>query len=392
MNFLEKVASFADQYTNTTETEDGVLFKVAADMDVTYADMVALHNITNANVFTGEGLEKIAEDAEPSRIAMVGDLWEKIASGEIGEEGIVMAAGEIPLEDDEIGFILTQLDKQAEEAGIEGFEAEEAGIIADDETWEKIAEVHEYLEDAGLDAMSALDFAVDMMNAEDDEASEKVAAEYEDIEDEAFDKIAEAIDYLSDTEGAYDLMESYDKEAKSIVQNVGEFLSKDRRTIKDTVKQTAKKGWEGYKKAIKGEGKKGLRKKISEGKTNISKGNELKDTAAKGHKARNEALANYKKKDSMTVETSFGGKKKTPSPKTGAKSAVEKAQAKSGKKTADDLGGRSEYLKGQEKALGKNKKALRKINTHQAAAVGGTALVAGGGAAAAYNAAKSDNN
>jgi len=211
MEFLTKVAKFADEYNEAAEGTEGDLLKVASNNDVTYADMVALHNTTEANIFTQEGLIKVAGDAEPSRIALVGDLWEKIASEEIGEEGIRAFADQIDMSDSEIQFVLEAIDKQAEDAGI--FDAE---LEADQETWDKVAEAHDFLVDAELDPSEALAFAGAYMNAESEEegAGEKVAAEYGDMDQESFDKIAEAFDFLSDIENAPALMDELTKVAR----------------------------------------------------------------------------------------------------------------------------------------------------------------------------------
>lgn len=377
MNFLEKVASFADQYSNTAEGEEGILLKVASDMDVRYEDMVALHNIVDANVFTGEGVVKIAEEAEPSRLAMVGDLWEKIANEEIGEEGMLLAAEEIGMDSEEIAFVLDALDKQAEEAGLyadeDGKEAvagegegegEEAGITADDATWEKIAEAHTFLADADIDVMAALDFAVDMSEAEDEEAGEKVASEYGDLDDEMMDKIAEAVEFLGDVDGAYDLMDAYDKEAKSLLQSGADFVTKDRRSVGKAVSD----GFGKYKAAITGAGSKKVKKRLKLNEKRVSLGRESNQKRSAATKASAEKIR-------------AGGAGKSKSVQDKANSLALKKETK-GKQAMKSLNKRQA---GREAAVTGDKKSLKQIRTTQAKAVGGTALVAGGGAAAAYN-------
>lgn len=211
MEFLTKVAKFADDYNEAADGTEGDLLKVASNNDVSFADIVALHNVTSANIFTGENLVKLAADMEPSRIAAVGELWEKIAADEIGDEGIRAFADGIDLDDSEIQYILEAIDKQAEEAGV----FDESEIHADQETWDKIAEAHDFLVAADIDPVEALAFADAYMNAEEAEegAGEKVAAEYSDIDQESFDKIAEAFDFLADIENAPGLMAELTKVA-----------------------------------------------------------------------------------------------------------------------------------------------------------------------------------
>lgn len=214
MEFLEKVAAFADQLTSAeNEQEQEALLKVASDMDVGYEDVVAFHNILEGNIFTGENLVKVAEEIEPSRIAYVGDLWEKLATGEVGPEAVEVYSEELGLSPEETVFILDQLDKKAEEAGLF---AEPADQFIDEVAIEKVAEAYEYLAESGIDPMAAMDFAVEMLNAENEEEGEKIASEYEGLDDETLDKVAEVVEYLADVPNAYELMDIYDKEAGKV--------------------------------------------------------------------------------------------------------------------------------------------------------------------------------
>jgi len=88
-------------------------------------------------------------------------------------------------------------------------------VYADEAVWEKIAEVHSELVHAGIDPVQGLIFADEFNEAPNDYLQEKVAAEWEEWDAGDIDKIAEAVNYLSDIEGIHmvDLMESYDKEA-----------------------------------------------------------------------------------------------------------------------------------------------------------------------------------
>ncbi len=372
MNFLIKVAEFADQYANVSPEEEAGFLKVASDMEVGFADMAALHNVTSANVFTGEGIVKIAEDAEPSRIALVGDLWEGLVNEQLGTETIKIASDQIGLDPEEISFLLDHLDKQAEEAGILGGEDE---VMADDETWEKIAEAHKYLSDANIEIMPALDFASDMIAAEDDEAGEKVAAEYSDLDDDTFDKIAEAIEYLSGVEGAYELMDAYDKEAGSILGAVGTGVSAindglhKNITIKG-IKDGVKKAKDGYVNMVKGKHKDHAKKAIRRTAKDIE-----------FHKAKKDKLI----KDEAGFQT---GKYDRPSE---SKSGFFSGSNPDYHKTTED--GMQNSIKAARKAEAKSmvanksaKKHLRKIRLKQTAAIGGTAAVGTAGAAGVYNA------
>jgi len=207
MTFFQKVASFGQAVQASEDVES--IVKVAAESDVSRNDLIVLHNLTVGNVYTGEDIVKVAEDEADSILLVAVSAYEKVASGEIDEAQAISMVEEAGLVADDLYDVAGLIDKQASEAG----------VVADQDVWEKVAEAHEFLVEAGLDPVASMEFAETYSAAEDGEAQDKVASEFDGLDEESFDKIAEAHEFLSDIEGVSltDLMDEYDKEAGSKV-------------------------------------------------------------------------------------------------------------------------------------------------------------------------------
>ena len=217
MAFFKQVDSFA-QALNANENADSII-KVASENGVSRNDLIVHHNLTEGNAFTGENLIKVAEDEPESPLLVAVSAYEKLASGEIDEDGAYGMISQAGLDEEDFNIVADLIEKQAEEAG----------VMATEDVWEKVAEAHDYLSSFGLDPVNSIEFAENFAAAPDEETQDKVASAYDGLDEEAIDKIAEAYDYLSDIEGASlaDLMEEYDKEAgvKDAVVRAGRVLS-----------------------------------------------------------------------------------------------------------------------------------------------------------------------
>jgi len=129
-----------------------------------------------------------------------------------------------------VGGTAAALNKQASEE-----------VSATDEVWDKVAEAYDFLDEAGLDAVNAIEFAENFASAEDEEAQDKVASEFDGLDEESIDKIAEAFEYLSDIEGASltDLMLEVEKEAGKI-DTAKKAFGKAKEAVKSGAKTYAK--------------------------------------------------------------------------------------------------------------------------------------------------------
>jgi len=221
MTKFEQIAAFAAaaQASNDPDT----IVKVAAESDVTRNDLIVHHNLTEGNIFTGEGIVKVAEDEAPSALLSAVDVYEKLATDQIDESQAMEMLKEAGLTADDFNIVADLLDKQAAEAGLVPDDAgdktaSDAGPEAEEAAWEKIAEAYEFLDQAGLDPVASLEFAEQLAAAESDTEQEKVASEWDGIDEESIDKIAQVVDYLSDIEGAplSELMSTFQKEAASL--------------------------------------------------------------------------------------------------------------------------------------------------------------------------------
>ena len=238
MAFFKQVDSFA-QALDASENTDSIV-KVASENGVSRNDLIVHHNLTQGNVFTGENLIKVAEDEAESPLLVAVAAYEKLASGEIGEDdayGMITQAG---LDEDDFNTVADLIDKQASEAG----------VVATEDVWEKIAEAHDFLTAADIDPVVALEFASEYTAAPDEETQDKVASSFDGLDEESIDKIAEAFEYLSDIEGAntVDLMAEYAKEAGAkekalgLVGKAGDAAKRLGRDISGANVAAAKKG------------------------------------------------------------------------------------------------------------------------------------------------------
>ena len=261
MAYFNEVLAFA-QAAAVSNDVDG-LIKVAADSDVVPADIVFMHNLIDGNIYTGEGIIKIAEDMGEPILGVAADVYEyvKEAGDSYDEDAAIAALEEVGLTPEDYVQVEYLLDKQAEEAA--GGE-----IVADEEVWEKVASAYEFLASQEIDPVSAMEFAENYAVADSDGEKEAVASEYDGLDEESFDKIAEAFNYLSDIDGVplSDLMYEIDKEAgyaTDLVRRIGDNSLKDawhkgtRTKIKDMYTGAKKMGkglWGSYKDAVMGKG------------------------------------------------------------------------------------------------------------------------------------------
>ncbi len=250
MTFFTKVASFALAVKATEEVES--IIKVAAENEISRNDLIVYHNLTEGNVFTGENLVKIAEDEPQSALLVAVETYEKLAAENINEDQAMALITNAGLAAEDFNAVADLIVKQASEAG----------VVASEEVWEKVAEVHEFLSEAGLDPVTSMDFAESFSAADSEYAQDKVASEFDDLDEESIDKIAEAFEFLEDIEGVgvADLMAEYEKEAGIKEQALKGFnKAKDAaakfgddvtgKSLKDA--KAANKGFFGKKKKLK---------------------------------------------------------------------------------------------------------------------------------------------
>jgi len=190
MKFIPKVASYLDAYTNA-DNKEGIL-KVASEEGVTSDDLVAYHNLTEGNIFTGENIIQIEGDASKSESPLIqlGFTIDKVASEGLDESIIFETAKNLGMDDEDVAFVISQLQKQAEEAGI--VENKETN-----EEQEKIANAITMLKEAGLDPKEAIEIALNV-DEEGNFTDEKVAEAAAKYTEEDFDKIAEAMEMIGE--------------------------------------------------------------------------------------------------------------------------------------------------------------------------------------------------
>jgi len=128
--------------------------------------------------------------------------------------------------------------------------------------YEKVAEAHAFLASHEIDPVEGMMFAENFRAAADEEEEDKVAAEYDDLDGRTIEKIAEAVDYLSDIEGVplSALMEEFEEEqdkvaASKTMKSVKKGLSKAKEILKGDNIHPNGKSFKFYKnkKAIKRE-------------------------------------------------------------------------------------------------------------------------------------------
>jgi hypothetical protein len=359
MAYFNEVLAFA-QAAAVSKDVDG-LIKVAAD-SVVPADIVFMHNLIDGNIYTGEGIIKIAEDMGEPILGVAADVYEyvKEAGDDYDEKLAIAALEEAGLTLEDYAQVEYLLDKQAEEAA--GGE-----IVADEEVWEKVASAYEFLASQEIDPVSAMEFAENYAVADSDGEKEAVASEYDGLDEESFDKIAEAFNYLSDIDGVplSDLMYEIDKEAgyaTDLVRRVGEHtpgtvLAKGLTTsFKDMytgVKKTGKGLWGSYKNAVMGKGIDSAKKNIKIIEPEIEKAEaayqKARDIAKNGKPSDNYSVAVKKSMKRAAKRGKFHGlqEERVPTVKDARK-----------------------HLSGMKKNLRKEKRRLGVARASQAAAIG----------------------
>jgi len=204
MKHIEKVANYFEAYT-TSGNKDAMI-KIASEDGVTPDELVAFHNLTQGNVFTGENLIKVASDNPDSKIIALGMAFDKLASEEdfTVDDLYAYAENELGMDREDVDFVYSNLEKQAEAAGIvddnngnnNDNEANQNSDIPE-ELVEKIAEAMDYLDEAGINPIDGLfigaNLGEDNLIADEKIASEAAEAGFE-VED--LQKIAEVAEYL----------------------------------------------------------------------------------------------------------------------------------------------------------------------------------------------------
>ncbi len=216
MSFLTRAANLSQASESISNEGLEAFVKSASESDITINDMNMAYNLTSKDVdlYTNEGIIPQDDNIEVSRLSNAVDLMVKQASTEpLTENDAVAYLGEIGLTADDYYEIYALIPEDLIQKVANDMEGVESELTADDAVWDKIAEAHDYLVEAGLNPVESLNFAADFNEAESDEARDKVASETEDLEQEEVDKIAETVEYLSDIEGIHpaDLMAEWDE-------------------------------------------------------------------------------------------------------------------------------------------------------------------------------------
>ena len=188
MRFIEKVAGYLDSYV-AADNKDGVI-KVAQEDGVSPDDLVAYHNLTEGNIFTGENLIQTQVDPEvsDSKLIQLGFTIDKVASENLPVETILEKAAELGMDDEDVGFVMAHLRRQMQEAGL----AQES---VDSETKEKVAQAITLLRNAGVDPKEGFEIALNV-DENGNIADEKVASVMAKYNEAQLDKIAEAIELI----------------------------------------------------------------------------------------------------------------------------------------------------------------------------------------------------
>jgi len=115
MKFIEKTASYYETYLRA-DAKDGLL-KTAAVDGVSYGDLIAFHNLTQGNMFTGRNLIKLAEeDMKTSKLVQLGEAIDRLNNQEITKQDLYKIASDLGMDAEDVDFVLDQIEKQAEEA------------------------------------------------------------------------------------------------------------------------------------------------------------------------------------------------------------------------------------------------------------------------------------
>ena len=193
MKFIGKVDSYLNTYV-TADNKDGIL-KVAAEDNVTSDDLVAYHNLTQANIFTGENLLKVANvENSDSKLVQLGLTIDKVNTENLDESVILKTAEELGLDQEDVNFVLDNLQRQAIEAGIVETNPE---FEKQAEEFDKVANAVILLKQAGLDPKAAIELALNI-DENGQATDEKVAAELTQLSEADLDKIAEAMEEIGE--------------------------------------------------------------------------------------------------------------------------------------------------------------------------------------------------
>ena len=188
MNFIEKVASYLETYAVSENKES--LLKTAGEEGVCADDLVAFHNLTKGNVFTGENLIQTdtAPEESESKLIQLGLTIDKVASENGDMDEVIKKAEILGLDTEDVAFVYASLQKQAEEAGIIPTEPK------NDENVEKGVQI---LKEAGLNPVAAVEIALNV-DEEGNPTDEKVASMIQELTTEEIDKIAEAMELIGE--------------------------------------------------------------------------------------------------------------------------------------------------------------------------------------------------
>lgn len=193
MRFISKVDSYLNTYV-TADNKDGIL-KVAAEDNVTSDDLVAYHNLIQANMFTGENLLKVANiENSDSKLVQLGLTIDKVNAENLDESIILKTAEELGLDQEDVNFVIENLQRQAREAGIVDTNPQ---FEKEAEDFSQVSNAVIILKQAGLDPKAAIELALNV-DENGQTTDEKVAAELTQLSEADLDKIAEAMGELGE--------------------------------------------------------------------------------------------------------------------------------------------------------------------------------------------------
>ena len=188
MKFIEKVAGYLDSYV-VADNKDGVI-KVAQEDGVSPDDLIAYHNLTQGNIFTGENIiqTKTEPEQSDSKLIQLGFTIDKVAQENLPIETIFDKGAELGMDEEDVAFVMDNLRRQMQEAGL-------AEPQVDEETKEKVAQAISILRNGGIDPKEGFEIAlnVDENGHFIDEKVASIASKYNDAQ---FEKIAEAVELL----------------------------------------------------------------------------------------------------------------------------------------------------------------------------------------------------
>ena len=193
MRFINKVDSYLSTYV-TADNKDGIL-KVAAEDNVTSDDLVAYHNLVEGNIFTGENLLKVANaENSDSKLVQLGLTIDKVNAEGLDDSIILKTASELGLDQEDVNFVVENLQRQAIEAGVVEANPE---FEKQAEDFGQVADAVIMLKQAGLNPKAAIELALNI-DENGQPTNEKVASEMSYLSETDFDKIAEAMEVLGE--------------------------------------------------------------------------------------------------------------------------------------------------------------------------------------------------